>query len=285
MRTSARLRGRSRNCLYANVFLGRNECARCRHASCHARQWRYCVKARVLIVDDEALLVRTLSQAFHDAGYEVTARGSAEQAAEVLATAGRFDLLLLDNRLPGKSGVELLEEIAPLEGTRVVLMTAYDTLEIQQKSERLGVDLYLKKPFDLSSLLSEAARLLEKEGGEPLPAQRSGVGPEQGGLTAMAMARKKKRTTKKKAAKKRTTKKRVAKKRVAKKRTTKKRVAKKRGTKKRVAKKRVAKKRPAKKRATKKRVAKKRVAKKRVAKKRPARKRAKKIEAVPEPMM
>ncbi|MFH1144172.1 MAG: response regulator [Candidatus Eisenbacteria bacterium] len=123
------------------------------------------MKPRVLIVDDEALLVRTLSQAFRDAGYQVTARGTAEEASEVLEQAESFDLLLLDNRLPGMSGVQLLERFGPLAETRVVLMTAYDTEEIERKGTKLGVDLYLKKPFDLSSLLNQAARLLEKGAG------------------------------------------------------------------------------------------------------------------------
>ena len=123
------------------------------------------MKPRVLIVDDEALLVRTLSQAFRDAGYQVTAKGTAEDAAEVLKHEKAFDLLLLDNRLPGKSGVQLLEGLGRMPETRVVLMTAYDTEEIQRKSTDLGVDLYLRKPFDLGSLLSQASRLLEKGAG------------------------------------------------------------------------------------------------------------------------
>lgn len=124
------------------------------------------MKSRVLIVDDEGLLVRTLSQAFRDAGYQVTARGTAEEAGEVLRREKSFDLLLLDQRLPGKSGLQLLEEIAPWKGMKVVLMTAYGTEEIEQKSRDLGVDLYLKKPFDLGSLLNEASRLLERRAGK-----------------------------------------------------------------------------------------------------------------------
>ena len=71
-------------------------------------------------------------------------------------------MLLLDNRLPGKSGVELLAGRTSRPAKRLVLMTAYDTDDIQQRSVELGVDLYLRKPFDLGKLLSEAAKLLEK---------------------------------------------------------------------------------------------------------------------------
>ncbi|MCK4304477.1 MAG: response regulator [Candidatus Eisenbacteria sp.] len=120
------------------------------------------MKYRVLIVDDEALLVRTLSQAFRDADYEVMAAESAEKALEVLDAGTQFDLMLLDNRLPGKSGLELLRLLGKPLPMRVVLMTAYDTNETYQESVRLGADLYLNKPFDLKALLSKAAELVAK---------------------------------------------------------------------------------------------------------------------------
>ena len=123
------------------------------------------MKHRVLIVDDEALLVRTLSQAFRDAGFEVLSADSAEAAQDLLVSEDPFDLLVIDNRLPKKSGLELLAEIGRPNGMRIVLMTAYDTDETYKQSVRLGADLYLKKPFDLKALLSKAAELVTKRAG------------------------------------------------------------------------------------------------------------------------
>ncbi len=120
------------------------------------------MQRKVLIVDDEVLLVRTLSQAFREAGYEAVTAGSAEEAKRAYQAHEPFDLLVLDNRLPGESGLDFLEGLGPLPRTRVVLMTAYDTEETHRRSTRLGVDLYLRKPFDLASLLSQADELLEK---------------------------------------------------------------------------------------------------------------------------
>lgn len=120
------------------------------------------MKYKVLIVDDEALLVRTLSQAFREVGFDVAAAGSAEEAQEIYAAEAPFDLIVVDNRLPGKSGLDLLEAVARPAETRVVLMTAYDTADTHKRSLRLGVDLYLKKPFDLESLLSKASELVGK---------------------------------------------------------------------------------------------------------------------------
>jgi two-component system, OmpR family, torCAD operon response regulator TorR len=120
------------------------------------------VKYRVLIVDDEALLARMLSNAFAEEGFESVTAASAEDAATVINTQDPFDLLLLDIRLPGKSGIELLQELGDLPATRIVLMTAYDTDETYQQSIVLGADLYLKKPFDLKVVLNKAMELLEK---------------------------------------------------------------------------------------------------------------------------
>ena len=120
------------------------------------------MKRRVLIVDDEVLLVRTLSQAFRDAGFVVASAGSAEEAEKLLETEDRFDLLLLDNRLPGKSGIDLLEGLGKTPATSIVLMTAYGTDVTYKRSLELGAALYLKKPFDLQALLDKAAELVEK---------------------------------------------------------------------------------------------------------------------------
>ncbi len=123
------------------------------------------MKRSVLIVDDEALLARTLSQAFREAGFDVQMAGSAEEARKLLEESDGFDLLILDNRLPGASGIELLEQISDHLDMRVVLMTAYDTDETYKRSQSLGADLYLKKPFDLQALLSKAAELVAKGSG------------------------------------------------------------------------------------------------------------------------
>jgi DNA-binding response OmpR family regulator len=120
------------------------------------------VKLRVLIVEDEALLARTLAQSFRERGYEVVQARSAEDARGVMAEGKMFDLMLLDNRLPGQSGLDFLEAIGKPEGTRVVLMTAYGTEETRRRSRELGADLYLRKPFDLAAVMAKAAELVEK---------------------------------------------------------------------------------------------------------------------------
>jgi DNA-binding response OmpR family regulator len=132
------------------------------HVHCSVPRRRGFVKQRVLIIEDEALLARMLAQAFRERGYEVARAASAELAQAVLEETPGFDLILLDNRLPGQTGLDFLEEHGKPAGARVVLMTAYGTEETHRRSVQLGADLYLRKPFDLEAVMAKAAELVEK---------------------------------------------------------------------------------------------------------------------------
>ncbi len=115
----------------------------------------------VLVVDDEKLLVRTLSNALKEAGYKITVAGSAEQAEKHVFAGQPFDLILLDNRLPKESGVEILRRVrGRAVRSKVILMTAYETPEVKAEAKRLKVERYLKKPFDLTVLLREIRDLI-----------------------------------------------------------------------------------------------------------------------------
>jgi len=119
------------------------------------------VSASVLIVDDEQLLVRTLSSVLSEYGYRITVAGSAEEAAPRIFGQERFDLILLDNRLPGESGIDLMRRIREQAvRSKVILMTAYGTAEVRRQVERLEVDHYLTKPFDLGVVVEEVRALI-----------------------------------------------------------------------------------------------------------------------------
>jgi two-component system nitrogen regulation response regulator GlnG len=118
----------------------------------------------ILVVDDEPSIRFVLEKALGKAGHEVVCAASAEEARELLA-ARSFDVALLDVRLPGVSGFELLEEIRAA-GRRplVVVMTAQDTLRAAVNAMRLGAEDYLVKPFDLPRLLQVVHDLAERAG-------------------------------------------------------------------------------------------------------------------------
>jgi DNA-binding response OmpR family regulator len=112
------------------------------------------VSSRVLLVDDEVLLLRTLSNALREDGFDVLAASSAEDALRQLAKAEAVDVVVLDVKLPGKSGLDLLRECrgAGFQG-RAVVMTAFDSPDSERVCRALAVDHYLRKPFDLKRML------------------------------------------------------------------------------------------------------------------------------------
>ena len=115
----------------------------------------------VLIVDDEKLLVRTLSSALKEAGYKITVAGSAEQAEKHVFGDPPFDLIILDNRLPRESGIDVVKRVRDRSvKSKLILMTAYETPEVKAEAKRLRVDRYLRKPFDLTALLEEIQSLI-----------------------------------------------------------------------------------------------------------------------------
>ena len=118
------------------------------------------MSASVLIVDDEQLLVRTLSSVLSEYGYRITVAGSAEEAAPWIFGQEPFDLILLDNRLPGESGIELMQRLRERAvRSKVVLMTAYGTAEVRRQVERLAGE-YLTKPFDLGVVVEVVRALI-----------------------------------------------------------------------------------------------------------------------------
>ena len=115
----------------------------------------------VLIVDDEKLLVRTLSKVLRESGFRIATAGSAESAERHAFGDPPFDLIVLDNRLPGESGVAMVRRLREQSvASKLILMTAYETPDVKAEAKRLKVDRYLRKPFDLTVLVDEVVGLI-----------------------------------------------------------------------------------------------------------------------------
>ncbi|MEP7028015.1 MAG: response regulator [Candidatus Eisenbacteria bacterium] len=115
----------------------------------------------VLIVDDEVLLARTLANALRDAGWQAVTADSAEAAAVLLFPHHRYDVVVLDHRLPGESGVSLLERMrAERDATPAILMTAYETASMRSRALELSVAGFFRKPFDLGELLERLEQIV-----------------------------------------------------------------------------------------------------------------------------
>jgi two-component system, NtrC family, response regulator AtoC len=116
---------------------------------------------RVLIVDDDLSLNHFLAKALSQKGYQIT---SCHSATEALATLrqGNTDLVLLDNKLPDRNGLELLTEIKrETPKISVIVMTAFGTTGTAIEAMRLGAFDYILKPFELDEITGLVAKGLE----------------------------------------------------------------------------------------------------------------------------
>ena len=111
------------------------------------------LKAHLLIVDDEANTLASLSRAFRLAGHEATVCDNAAKALE-LAKSQNFDLILSDVVMPGKDGLALLEELKGQGVTApVVMMSGQAHIEMAVRATRLGALDFLEKPISSDKLL------------------------------------------------------------------------------------------------------------------------------------
>ncbi len=111
-------------------------------------------KKRVLVVDDEQLILKIISDILTKEGYEVVVANNCEKAAEYLRTSN-FDVVLSDIKMPIKSGIDLLEEIKKKDpNIPVILMTGFASLETAVEAVQNGAFDYLIKPLDYGKLRS-----------------------------------------------------------------------------------------------------------------------------------
>lgn len=115
----------------------------------------------ILVIDDEALTLRTISRALRDEGFDVFVAMTGEDGLKVLAEE-RPELALLDVVLPGMDGIEVLRQInkqAP--NTIVVMMSAYRMVDRAVEAMKLGAYDYLIKPFHLADMVNTIQRASE----------------------------------------------------------------------------------------------------------------------------
>jgi two-component system response regulator GlrR len=125
---------------------------------------------RLLVVDDDADMLRLLSMRLSSAGYRVTAVGSAEAALTQLEIE-HPQLVLSDVRLPGRDGLALFDEIrARHPSLPVILLTAHGTIPDAVEATARGVFTYLTKPFDGKELLDKIAQALVLSAPAAVPA-------------------------------------------------------------------------------------------------------------------
>ncbi len=120
-------------------------------------------RGKILLVDDEANILKVMSAILRKSGYDVYTSISAEEAVYKISKLAP-DTIITDFKLPGKNGIELLDELKA-NGNRVpvIMLTAYGTIEKAVDAMRKGAFNYLSKPVNPDELLTVVREAVEKQ--------------------------------------------------------------------------------------------------------------------------
>ena len=119
---------------------------------------------RVLVVEDDIDLNKTVCSFLRQHGYEVTGALTVMDAYDEMEKS-LFDVIISDIMMPGKDGFEFAEEIrATDKDIPILFMTAREDLDAKKKGFRIGIDDYMIKPIDLEELVLRVEALLRRAG-------------------------------------------------------------------------------------------------------------------------
>jgi DNA-binding response OmpR family regulator len=119
-------------------------------------------QTRILVVEDEPTTRRITCDALKLAGYQVEEAASGDQALAKLSSSS-YDLMLLDLRMPGVDGLEVLRRIQDrYPDLAVIILTAYGTLESAIAAVKAGASDYLLKPMSIRDVETAIARALQR---------------------------------------------------------------------------------------------------------------------------
>ncbi len=118
--------------------------------------------SKVLIVDDDADLRETLAEIVQKAGYTTDIAASGEEALEKTGSE-KFDIIMLDLIMPGIRGTDLLMLLKKrTPKTKVIMMTAFATVQNAVDAIQKGASDYITKPFNIEELLTTIRRIIEE---------------------------------------------------------------------------------------------------------------------------
>lgn len=110
------------------------------------------MRANILVVDDDEAILDLLEDVLTEEGYRVARASSGEEAIAKLKEEKPY-LLLLDIKMPGMDGIEVLRRVRKInKDIGVIMITAYSDIEAAKYAIELGVFDYIRKPFDLNYL-------------------------------------------------------------------------------------------------------------------------------------
>ena len=119
-------------------------------------------KMKLLLVDDEDSLRSLVKHELEERGYDVTEAESGEAAIEICEKE-RFKIVILDIRMPGIDGLEVLKKIRENNfADKVIMLTGVDELKVARDSLELAANDFLTKPYEMKNLLACINRVLRE---------------------------------------------------------------------------------------------------------------------------
>jgi DNA-binding response OmpR family regulator len=117
----------------------------------------------ILIIDDDINLCSALKEELIEVGYDVEYVNTAEEAFKYLDN-NQVDLLLLDLKMPGKDGFDVLKEFNDRKvKTKIIVLTAYADVKSAIDSAKLGANDFISKPYDFDELLITIRKVLQRD--------------------------------------------------------------------------------------------------------------------------
>ncbi|HIS00903.1 MAG TPA: response regulator transcription factor [Candidatus Excrementavichristensenella intestinipullorum] len=118
---------------------------------------------RILIVDDEPMIVKGLKYSLEQDGYETASAGDGEEAVNTFF-AGKFDLVLLDVMLPGMGGIEVCQRIREKSDVPIIMLTAKGEDMDKILGLEYGADDYMTKPFNILEVKARIKTIFRRTG-------------------------------------------------------------------------------------------------------------------------
>ncbi len=119
---------------------------------------------KILLVDDDAVFRREFKGCFDD--YEILEASSGDEAIDLLSRPNEVDLVILDVRLPGADGIEVMSEIKKVApGSGVIILTGYSSKDIAIEALRGQADSFIEKPFNIDTAKSIIDDVLKRRNG------------------------------------------------------------------------------------------------------------------------
>jgi len=120
---------------------------------------------RLLIIEDDMLLQRSLAASLREESYAVDTADDGETGL-FKATSAEYDCIILDGMLPVFDGWEVLSRLRPVKSTPVLMLTARDAVPDRVRGLNAGADDYLTKPFDSDELIARIRALIRRSTGK-----------------------------------------------------------------------------------------------------------------------